>query len=67
RINNNIKEKGKLGYFIYSAFLPLFIMKEKYPVLKKAPFLLPVLWVWRWISALITQRDIIILKLKAIF
>ena len=67
RINNNIKEKGKLGYFIYSAFLPLFIMKEKYPVLKKAPVLLPLLWLWRWISALITQRDIIILKLKAIF
>lgn len=67
RINNNIKSKGKFGYFIYSAFLPLSVMKAKYPVLKKVPVLLPVLWLWRWISAVFTQRDLIILKLKAIF
>lgn len=67
RINNEIKEKGKIGYFIYSAFLPLSYMKEKYPVLNKVPFLLPLFWLWRLIASMITKRNVIKLKLRAIF
>ncbi len=37
-------------------FLPLDTMKEKYPVLIKAPFLLPIMWVVRWIDALFHKR-----------
>lgn len=67
RINNQIKEKGKIGYFIYSAFLPLSLMKKIYPVLNKAPFLLPIFWILRLILSLFTKRNMVILKLKAIF
>lgn len=37
-------------------FLPLDSMKAKYPVLEKAPFLLPVMWVVRWIDAIFNKR-----------
>ena len=40
-------------------FLPLSSMKEVYPVLKKAPMLLPVMWVVRWFKTLfITPQNI---------
>ena len=66
-INNQIKERGKPGYFIFSVFLPLSYMKGKYPVLNKIPVLLPFFWVWRLITSLITKRNVVIMKLKAIF
>lgn len=66
-VNNQIKKKGKAGYFIYCAFPPLYFMKNNYPILKKVPFLLPILWIWRLISSLITKRNVVIFKLKAIF
>ncbi len=37
-------------------FLPFDIMKEKYPVLNKAPFLLPIMWVVRWVDAILHKR-----------
>ncbi len=37
-------------------FLPMDIMKTKYPILEKAPFLLPVMWVVRWIDAIFNKR-----------
>lgn len=66
-INNQIKEKGKMGYFIYCAFPPMSHMKNKYFVLNKAPFLLPLFWIWRLISSAITKRNMVKLKLKAVF
>lgn len=66
-INNQIKEKGRKGYFIYCVFLPLYLMKNQYPILNKAPFLLPIFWIWRLISALITKPNVVMLKLRAIF
>ncbi|MBE6727805.1 MAG: hypothetical protein E7562_04055 [Ruminococcaceae bacterium] len=33
------------------------IMKEEYSILKILPFLLPFVWVWRWITALLFRRD----------
>ena len=44
------KKKGKLGYFITRIFQPYYMMKEKYPVLKKHKWLLPFYWVKRWFS-----------------
>ncbi len=67
RINNKIKEKGRARYFIGSVLQPLSYMKERYTVLNKAPFLLPVFWIWRLISSLFTKRNVIILNLKTIF
>ncbi len=66
-VNNQIKKKGRAGYFVYCAFPPLNFMKNNYSILKKVPFLLPVLWIWRLISSLITKRNVVIFKLKAIF
>lgn len=37
-------------------FLPLDVMKTKYPVLEKAPFLLPIMWVVRWIDAIFNKQ-----------
>ena len=33
------------------------VMEQKYPVLKKCPALLPVLWPVRWGSAVLFRRD----------
>lgn len=32
-------------------------MAQKYEILKKAPFLLPVFWVWRWFVIIFTKRN----------
>lgn len=43
---------------IFSAVLmPYSSMKKKYPVLRRMPFLLPVMWVVRWIDAIVNKRD----------
>ncbi len=51
----NVKNKK----FKSIAFLPYKNMCIKYPFLKKAPFLLPVMWVYRIIIALLFKRDTI--------
>ncbi|MCM1316170.1 MAG: nucleotidyltransferase family protein [Alistipes senegalensis] len=66
-VNNQIRKKGRAGYFVYCVFLPLNLMQNNYPVLKKLPFLLPVLWIWRLIISLITKRNVVIFKIKVIF
>lgn len=37
----------KSSYFLTRLFLPMSLMKKRYPVLEKLPFLLPVMWVVR--------------------
>lgn len=44
---------AKTTMYLSMVFLPLTDMKKIYPVLKKAPFLLPFCWVARWIRILI--------------
>lgn len=65
-VNNNIKEKGKLKYFLQCAFPPLYVMKNNYPALNKMTFLLPVFYVRRWIVSLITRRSTVVFKLKSV-
>ncbi len=38
-------------------FLPLSIMKTKFPILEKLPFLLPIMWVVRWINAIFHKKN----------
>jgi hypothetical protein len=38
-------------------FMPYSNMQKKYPVLKKAPFLLPIMWVVRWGDAIINKQS----------
>lgn len=33
------------------------VMRKKYPVLKRAPALLPVMWIVRWVSAVFHKRE----------
>ncbi len=37
-------------------FLPLDDMKKKFPVLEKLPFLLPLMWIVRWINAIFNKK-----------
>lgn len=45
--------KGKNGYILKKIFLPLSVMKEWFPILKKHPYLYPLVMVYRWIDRLI--------------
>jgi len=65
-IDNKIKGKGRKRYFIECVFPPLYIMKNNYPILNKMTFLLPFMWIWRWIFSLITKRDVFMFKLNYI-
>lgn len=47
---NKRGDKSRLGYFISSVFPSYGAMKERYPFLKYLPFLLPIMWIFRWIS-----------------
>ena len=49
---NKSKAKGVIRYTINMLFLPYKFMVKSYPILKKAPYLLPFCWVARWIKAL---------------
>ncbi len=42
----------KSSYFLTRLFLPYTLMKKRYPILKKLPFLLPLMWVVRLLGAL---------------
>ena len=42
---------------LYMIFLPYSRMCDLFPVLKKAPILLPFLWIWRLIRAVLFRRD----------
>lgn len=44
--------KGRWQYICTVIFPPVDILKNRYPVLEKAPWLLPLMWPVRWISAL---------------
>jgi len=46
---------GKLMYLLSCLFLPLEAMQELYPVLKKVPVLLPVMWIWRPVAKMFTD------------
>ncbi|MBQ8195567.1 MAG: nucleotidyltransferase family protein [Oscillospiraceae bacterium] len=47
QVETAIKEKGKAGYVWNKLFPDLITMQHHYPMLKKAPVLLPVFWIVR--------------------
>lgn len=56
-----VKEKGKsknniLYKILCTVFLPFSAMKTIYPILEKAPILLPIMWVVRWFKTLFFKR-----------
>ena len=54
-IRGDYTEK-KSSYFLSRLFLPYKFMKKRYPVLKKLPFLLPAMWIIRFLSALCNKE-----------
>lgn len=50
-------KKGGFSYFLSRMFLPLSAMQKSYPVLKKAPILLPVFWVVQWFNVLFHRKN----------
>lgn len=56
-IRNQLNKYGRWGYLRRRAFLPLESMRILYPVLERAPVLLPVCWVARWGKALVFTRE----------
>ncbi len=50
------KNNSSFGYLMKRLFMPYKTMKELFPILKKAPILLPVFWVVRWVRAIFEGR-----------
>ena len=44
-----LQEKGKFKYFAERLFPPYKVMKQRFTLLEKLPFLLPFFWIWRLI------------------
>lgn len=51
------RKKGKVGKFFSRVFPPLSTMKNLFPILDKAPILLPFMWIWRIIRLIFTGKD----------
>lgn len=58
-VRNQLNRYGRWGYLKRRAFLPLESMRILYPVLERAPVLLPVCWVARWGKALVFSQNIV--------
>ena len=56
----------KLIYPVKRIFVDFHTMSDKYPILKKCPFLLPVMWMHRLGKALVANRDRVRRELKII-
>lgn len=49
--------KGRIAYLLRTAFPNLTTLRDQYPVLKKAPWLLPAVWIVRDISKLLFETN----------
>jgi len=66
RAEKQIAEKGRLRYFLSRLTLPREEMRRHYPVLKKAPALLPLFWGYRLIHGFFFKRDKALSQLKTV-
>lgn len=51
-----LQEKGRFKYFAERLFPPYKVMKQRFTLLEKLPFLLPFFWIWRLIRAAFCRR-----------
>ncbi len=61
-----LKSKGKAAYLLELLFPPPAMMKNYYPVLRRAPALLPFCWIARILTKPFTNRKQNLAKLKAL-
>ena len=68
RVARGVRNKSQKGggakqvrarFWLRVIFLPYEYMRNKYPVLQKAPILLPVMWVVRWFETLLKGKPAI--------
>lgn len=65
QVVSGLKGKSK-GSFLFSKLFPrLSYMREQYPVLRKAPILLPFCWAVRWVKAATVDRKATKAKMNA--
>lgn len=57
---------SRFAYWRGRLFPPRKVMEGYFPVLKQAPFLLPVFWLWRWLRAVIGRREKLKTELRAV-
>lgn len=65
-ILNRKTDSGNAGYVIKRMFPPMNWMKEYFPVLRKAPALLPAVYSYRILRAVFTRRDNVREEIKTI-
>ncbi len=63
---NQFRNKGRFGFFLSRLTLPYDDMLIEYPILKKAPLLYPVIWVWRFIHMFFVSRKKFMYQLKLV-
>ena len=63
---NKSGKQIKKEKMLYLIFFPYDRMCVRFPFLKKFPFLLPIMWVWRWIDAVLFRRKNIAKKKREI-
>ena len=66
-VQNGLRKKGRVGFLISRTFLPYSAMVSAYPILHKLPFLLPVFWVVRIVSALFSKPKKVMYQLLSSF
>lgn len=55
-VKNGVRKNGKAKYFLSRLFLPYETMRVKYPILKKAPVLLPFCEIMRHVEAVFDKE-----------
>ena len=51
------KEGSRMRFRMQALFPSAEVLSRRYPVLRKAPWLLPVMWPVRWVSAALFRRE----------
>lgn len=51
------KKRTGLGKFFVHIFPTFITMRSLFPVLDKAPILLPFMWVWRWLCIIFKEKE----------
>ena len=64
-VKNQLLKRGRLGFFFTRLFPSYQYMTINYPVMRKAPILYPVFWVWRLMSKFVTKHDKYMFELKS--
>ena len=65
-IRNQIRKKGRWGYFVSRMTLPFDRMTQLYPILTKIPILYPFCWAHRLIHAFFFKHKSFMYQLKAV-